>query len=144
MNGKQFGFWKMRRRGSSNIKIANLRGISRQAVYRALIVMDDRIDATLWEMAHANLITVAKINAERGILLGQSILFQTAAVIFVSEKHCMKVWYEHDGNCGACQRYTECIDWFWDYAPKLGIRIEKTPDPTEMSEELFTSVEVLV
>jgi hypothetical protein len=32
----------------------------------------------------------------------------------------------------------------WDYATELGIRIEKTADPTKMAEELFMKVKVLV
>ena len=90
--------------------IANLLGISRQAVSRALLVMDEKIESTLREMAQANQIAIEKVNAERGVLIGRSIPFQTAAIIFVSEKHGMQVWYEHDGDCGACQRYTECIE----------------------------------
>ncbi|MDO9326509.1 MAG: hypothetical protein Q7T80_16285 [Methanoregula sp.] len=144
MNDKQFGFWKMRRSGSSNISIANLLGISRQAVSKALLVMDDKIESALQEMAHANQIAIEKTNAERGILLGRSIPFQTTAIIFVSDKHGMQVWYEHDGDCGACQRYTECIELLWDYATELSIRIEKTADPTKMAEELFTKVKALV
>ena len=143
-NDKQFGFWKMRRNGSSNITIANLLGISRQAVSRALLVMDEKIESTLREMAQANQIAIEKINAERGVLIGRSIPFQTAAIIFVSEKHGMQVWYEHDGDCGACQRYTECIELLWDYATELGIRIEKTADPTKMAEELFAKVKAIV
>ena len=143
-NDKQFGFWKMRRNGSSNITIANLLGISRQAVSRALLVMDEKIESTLREMAQANQIAIEKINAERGVLIGRSIPFQTAAIIFVSEKHGMQVWYEHDGDCGSCQRYTECIELLWDYATELGIRIEKTADPTKMAEELFTKVKAVV
>jgi hypothetical protein len=143
-NDKQFGFWKMRRNGSSNITIANLLGISRQAVSRALLVMDEKIDSTLREMAQANQIAIEKINAERGVLIGRSIPFQAAAIIFVSEKHGMQVWYEHDGDCGSCQRYTECIELLWDYATELGIRIEKTADPTKMAEELFAKVKVMV
>jgi hypothetical protein len=143
-NDKQFGFWKMRRNGSSNITIANLLGISRQAVSRALLVMDEKIESTLREMAQANQIAIEKINAERGVLIGRSIPFQTAAIIFVSEKHGMQVWYEHDGDCGACQRYTECIELLWDYATELGIRIEKTSDPTKMAEELFAKVKAVV
>ena len=144
MNDKQFGFWKMRRSGMSNISIANLVGITRQGVSQALRVMDEKIDATLREMAHANRIQVEKVDGERGVLFGKSIPFQTNAYIFVSEKHGMQVWYEHDGNCGTCQRYTECIELLWDYATELGIRIEKTADPTKMAEELFTKVKVLV
>jgi hypothetical protein len=143
-NDKQFGFWKMRRNGSSNITIANLLGISRQAVSRALLVMDVKIESTLREMAQANQIAIEKINAERGVLLGRSIPFQAAAIIFVSEKHGMQVWYEHDGDCGSCQRYTECIELLWDYATELGIRIEKTADPTKMAEELFKKVKAVV
>jgi len=143
-NDKQFGFWKMRRSGSSNITIANLLGISRQAVSRALLVMDEKIESTLREMAQANQIAIEKINAERGVLIGRSVPFQAAAIIFVSEKHGMQVWYEHDGDCGSCQRYTECIELLWDYAAELGIKIEKTADPTKMAEELSKKVKAVV
>lgn len=143
-NEKQFAFWRMRRSGTSNITIANLLGISRQAVSRALLVMDEKIETTLREMAQANQIAIEKINPERGVLIGRSIPFQAAAIIFVSEKHGMQVWYEHDGDCGDCQRYTECIELLWDYATELGITIEKTADPTTMAEELFANVKAVV
>jgi hypothetical protein len=142
-NEKQFEFWRMRRNGSSNITIATLLGISRQAVSRALLVMDVKIEATLRDMAQANQIAIEKINTERGVLIGRSIPFNAAAIIFVSEKHGMQVWYEHDGDCGSCQRYTECIELLWDYATELGIRIEKTADPTKMAEELFNKVKAV-
>jgi len=144
MDEKQFAFWMMRRSGTPNITIANLLGISRQAVSKALLVMNEKIESALQEMAHANQIAIEKINADSGVLIGRSIPFQTAAIIFVSEKHGMQVWYEHDGDCGTCQRYTECIELLWDYATELGIRIEKTADPTKMAEELFTKVKEIV
>ena len=50
MNEKQFGFWKMRRSGMSNISIANLVGITRQGVSQALLAMDEKIDAPLINM----------------------------------------------------------------------------------------------
>jgi len=63
-NDKQFGFWAMRRSGVTNIAIANQLGISRQAVSRALLLMDERIETTLREMANANQIPIDKINAD--------------------------------------------------------------------------------
>jgi hypothetical protein len=143
-NEKQFGFWAMRRSGVPNITIANQLGISRQAVSRALLLMDDKIETALREMANANQIAIEKINTERGILLGRSIPFQTAAIIFVSDKHGVQVWYEHEGDCDTCQRYTECIELLWDYATELGIRIRKTADPTKMAEELFAKIKEVV
>lgn len=130
----------MRREGTPNISIANLLGISRQAVSRALLTVDKKIGIALEEMAHANQISIEKINVERGILIGRSIPFQTRAIIFVSTKHGMQVWYEHEGNCNLCPRYIECIELLWDYAGELGITIEKTDDPTKMADELFIKV----
>jgi hypothetical protein len=143
-NDKQFGFWAMHRNGVPNIEIANWFGISRQAVSRALLLMDEKIEKTLRDMAQANQIAIEKINAGRGILIGRSIPFQTATIIFVSEKHGVQVWYEHDGDCGSCQRYTECIELLRDYTTELGVRIKKTADPTKMAEELFANVKVKV
>lgn len=143
-NDKQFGFWALRRSGESNILIANRLGISRQAVSRALLLMDEKIGSALHEMARANQIAIESINPERGILIGRSIPFQTNAIIFVSAKHGVQVWYEHDGDCGTCQRYTECIELLWDYAAELGIRITRTADPTMMAEELFARIREIV
>jgi transcriptional regulator len=141
---KQFEFWKMRRGGHPNVTIAGLLGISRQAVSRALLLMDEKIESSLREMARANQIEVKRIDPVRGILLGRSIPFATDAIIFVSGKHGMHVWYEHEGNCAACSRYTECTGLLWDVAAELGIRIEKTADPTKMAEELFAKVKEIV
>jgi len=139
-NEKQFGFWAMRRKGVPNITIAQQLGISRQAVSRALLAMDEKVGSALREMANSNQIAIERVNTERGLLLGRSIPFRTAAIIFVSEKHGMQVWYEHDGDCDSCPRYTECIELLWDYANEMGIKIEKTADPTKMADELFTKV----
>lgn len=141
---RQFGFWALRRSGVTNIGIASRFGISRQAVSRALLLMNEKIESTLRGMADANQIAIERINAERGILLGKSIPFQTAAIVFVSEKHGVQVWYEHEGDCGSCQKYTQCIELLWDYAAELGVRIEKTADPTKMAEELFTNVKAMM
>ena len=123
-----------------NITIATLLGISRQAVSRALLALDERVESALREMAQANQIAVGTIDVERGVLVGRSVPLHAAAIIFVSEKHGMQVWYEHEGDCGSCPRYTECIELLWDYASELGIRLKNTADPTKMAEELFTRI----
>ncbi len=141
---RQFRFWVMRRKGTPNISIANLLGISRQAVSRALLTVDKKIGTALEDMAYANQIAIEKVNVERGILLGRSIPFHTPAIIFVSISHGMQVWYEHEGDCDSCQRYTQCIELLWDYADELGITIEKTEDPTKMADELFARVKEII
>jgi len=49
--------------------------------------MDEKVGTVRTEMANANKIAIDKINTERGILICRSIPFQTAAIIFISEKH---------------------------------------------------------
>ncbi|MDD4482737.1 MAG: hypothetical protein PHD55_00030 [Methanoregula sp.] len=142
-NEKQFGFWKMRRRGMTNISIAKQIGITRQGVSQALLAIDDRIEASLREMARSNRIQVEKIDVKRGILFGKSIPFQTNAYIFVSEKHGMQVWYDHDGDCISCDEFTRCIEFIWDFAAELGIKLEKPQDPTKMAEELLEKIREL-
>ncbi|MDL5501894.1 MAG: hypothetical protein QSU88_01630, partial [Candidatus Methanoperedens sp.] len=86
LNEKQFEFWRLRRSGILSIDIARLFNISKQAVSKALITMDERIEKTLLEMARANQIEVEKVNIGRGILFGHSVPFNTSAIIFVSAK----------------------------------------------------------
>jgi len=144
LNDKQFEFWRLRRSGLPNINIARSFKISKQAVSKALITMDERIENTLLEMARANQIEVEKVNSERGILFGHSVPFKTSAIVFVSAKHGMQVWYEHEGNCGACNRYTQCIELLWDFADEMKIKLEKTDDPTKLADKLFEKLRKLV
>ncbi|MFZ3385387.1 MAG: hypothetical protein WA144_15820 [Candidatus Methanoperedens sp.] len=137
LNDRQFEFWRLRRNGIISIDIARLFNISKQAVSKALLTMDERIEKTLIEMARANQIEVEKINMERGMLFGHSVPFNASAIIFVSAKHGMQVWYEHEGNCNACNRYTQCVELLWDFADEMKLRLEKTDDPTKLAEELF-------
>lgn len=134
---KQFEFWVLRRNGLPNINIAKRFGVSRQAVSRALLSMDKRIEETLLEMARANRIEVEKLDSKKGILFGKSVPFKANAIIFVSTKHGMQVWYEHDGECGSCERYRECIELLWDFADEMQLKLQSTNDPTKIADELF-------
>ena len=107
INEKQSKFRKLRRDGLPNINIARSFNISRQEVSRALISMDKRVEIILHEMAQANQIEVESINTEQSILFGHSIPLDANTIIFVSAKQGVQVWYEHDGDCGACSRYTQ-------------------------------------
>ncbi len=143
LDDRQFEFWRLKRSGLPNINIARLFKISKQAVSKALITMDDRIEKTLQEMARANQIEVECVNSERGILFGHSVPFNARAIIFVSAKYGMQVWYEHEGDCGACNRYTQCIELLWDFADEMKLKLEKTNDPTKLADELFEKLRSL-
>ena len=138
-NEKWFEFWKLRRDHVPNITIATNLGIYRQAVSKALLAIDGKIETALRTMAKANKISIGKINP-LGILIGHSVPMDTGAVIFISGKHGVQVWYKHDGDCETCEEYTECIELLWDYADELKITLSQSADPTKMAEELFAKV----
>lgn len=144
LNDRQFAFWKLRRGGLVNIQIADHFRISRQAVSKALLAMDRKVEETLLEMAQANQIEVERLNAEIGVLFGRSVPFNAAAIVFVSADHGVQVWYEHEGDCGACPRYARCIELLWGYADELGITLEKTDDPTRLADELFAKLREMI
>lgn len=143
-NEKQFEFWKLRRTRIPNITIAANFGISRQAVSKALLKMDRKVETTLREMAKANKIAILKINSQMGVLFGRSVPLGVDAIIFVSGSHGIQVWYEHDGDCSSCEEYAACTELLWDYADELGITLNRAADPTKMAEELFAKVKELV
>ncbi|MCK9306147.1 MAG: hypothetical protein M0P17_01300 [Methanoculleus sp.] len=144
LNDRQFAFWRLRRTGLPNVQIADHFRISRQAVSKALLAMDRKVEETLLSMAQANQIEVERLNAEKGVLFGRSVPFDAAAIVFVSENHGVQVWYEHEGDCGACPRYARCIELLWGYADELGIALTKTDDPTRLADELFAKLRELV
>ena len=144
VNDRQFAFWRLRRSGLPNIQIADRFSISRQAVSKALIAMDRRVEETLLAMAQANQIEVERLNAEIGVLFGRSVPFDAGAIVFVSADHGVQVWYEHEGDCGTCPRYARCIELLWSYADELGIALEKTDDPTRLADELFAKLREVV
>ncbi|ABN56849.1 MULTISPECIES: hypothetical protein [Methanoculleus] len=144
LNDRQFAFWKLRRGGLVNIQIADRFRISRQAVSKALLAMDRKVEETLLEMAQANQIEVERLNAEKGVLFGRSVPFNAAAIVFVSADHGVQVWYEHEGDCGTCPRYARCIELLWGYADELGITLEKTDDPTRLADELFAKLREMI
>ena len=144
LDSRQFAFWSLRRSGLPNIRIAERFRISRQAVSKALLTMDRKVEETLLDIANANQIEVERLNAEIGVLFGQSIPFDAGAIVFVSKDHGVQVWYEHEGDCGACPRYARCIELIWDYADELGIALTKTDDPTRMADELFAKLKEVI
>ena len=134
----------MRRDGMAGVEIAKSFSISRQSVSKALQGMDSKVSRVLLEMARSNRIEVTKVNFERGILFGRSVQLNADAIIFVSARHGVQVWYRHEGNCGGCSRFDECRELLEDYAREIGIALGGSGNPAEMADELFHKLEGIV
>jgi len=144
LNERQFEFWRMRRDGMAGAEIAKSFSISRQSVSKALQGMDSKVSRVLLEMARSNRIEVTKVNFERGVLFGRSVQLNADAIIFVSARHGVQVWYRHEGDCDRCSRFNECMELLEDYAREIGIAFEGSGNPAEMADELFRKLEGIV
>ncbi|MEA3281174.1 MAG: hypothetical protein U9Q68_01220 [Euryarchaeota archaeon] len=144
LNERQFEFWRMRRGGMAGVEIAKSFSISRQSVSKALQGMDSKISRVLLEMARSNRIEVTKVNFERGVLFGRSVQLNADAIIFVSARHGVQVWYRHEGDCDICSRFDECRELLEDYAREIGIVLEGSGNPAGMADELFRKLEGIV
>ncbi len=144
LNERQFEFWRMRRDGMAGVEIAKSFSISRQSVSKALQGMDSKVSRVLLEMARSNRIEVTKVNFERGVLFGRSVQLNADAIIFVSARHGVQVWYRHEGDCDGCSRFNECRELLEDYAREIGIVLAGSGNPVEMADELFRKLEGIV
>ncbi len=144
VNERQFEFWRMRRDGMAGAEIARSFSVSRQSVSKALQGMDSKVSRVLLEMAQSNHIEVKKVNFERGFLFGRSVQLKTDAVVFVSAKHGVQVWYRHEGDCNGCSRAHECEELLRDYAGEMGIVLVGSKSPAEMADELFRKLEGII
>ena len=144
VNERQFEFWQLRRDGMAGADIARSFSVSRQSVSKSLQGMDSKVSRVMMEMAQSNHIEVKKVNFERGVLFGRSVQLNTAAIIFISAKHGVQVWYRHEGDCGTCNHSHECEKLLQDYAGEMEISLARSESPSEMADELFRKLEEII
>lgn len=133
---RQFEFWLRRREGKKNVEIAKEYEITKQAVGKALQAASSKILKTLIEMAKANQIEIKNIYEEKGILLGRSLQLNRKAIIFLSKKYGIQIWYEHNGNCDPCENEQRCSEILSELAYELGIDID-IKNPSEDAKKIF-------
>ena len=135
-----FDIWDMARTGLQQIDIAEKLDISRQAVNQALQEATAKVTKALTETATINKIAVESIDSSSGLLTGWSREFSVRAVISVTKRDGMQVWYEHVADCGHCTRYYACMAYLSRSAKERGIKLtreQKKLTPSKLAQLLF-------
>ena len=135
-----FDIWDMARTGLQQIDIAERLDISRQAVNQALQEATAKVTKALTETATINKIAVESIDSSSGLLSGWSREFSVRAVISVTKRDGMQVWYEHVADCGHCTRYYACMAYLSRSAKERGIKLtreQKKLTPSKLAQLLF-------
>ena len=135
-----FDIWALRRDGLGQSEIAGKLRVSRQAVNQALIEATARVTRALTEIAAINKIAVENIDSTSGILTGWSREFSIKAVISITRRDGMQIWYEHVADCGHCTNYSACKAYLFRNANERGIKLTKEQKklaPSKLAQKLF-------
>lgn len=135
-----FDIWELGRTGLQQSEIACRLGISRQAVNQALQEATEKVTRALTEAATINKIAIESIDSTTGLLTGWSREFSIKAVISVTRRDGMQVWYEHVADCGHCTKYYACQAYLLRSAKERGIKItkeQKRMAPSRLAQLLF-------
>jgi predicted transcriptional regulator len=132
--------WDLNRGGLSQTTIATKLGITRQAVNQAIQEATERVSRALTETAEINKLSVESIDPLHGILIGWSREFSVKAVISITKRDGMQVWYEHVADCVHCNKFDACRGYLIKYAKEGNRKLsneEKKLVPSKLAQLLF-------
>jgi transcriptional regulator len=135
-----FDIWDLSRTGLRQTEIADKFGISRQTVNKALQEATAKVTRALTETATINKIEIESIDSTNGLLMGWSREFSVKAVLSITKRDGMQVWYEHVADCGHCTRYFSCHSYLLRLAKERSVKLTKEQTkmiPSELAQVLF-------
>ena len=135
-------FWDLRRRGLGFAEIGRRTGVTRQAVYKALLKADEAMAKAFWDTAETYKIDLVKVDPKRGMASGYSHALRSRVVLVYSPDRGILVWYEESSHCRDCEKREECLEIIEEEAHRLGSTRRMDPDkePAELAEELFRGI----
>lgn len=144
LTDRQLDIWNMIRGGLSQSEIARRLGISRQAVNQLTQVIPDKVTAALNDAARLNRVEPRIVDSARGVLVGWSREFQIEAMVTLSKKAGLRVWYQHElGRCRICPDRKQCRSLLLESASEYGVSLtsrEKDLDPSRLSGVIFSKL----
>jgi len=135
-----FDIWDLSKTGLGQSDIAVKLHVSRQAVNQALLEAMEKITKALTETATINKIAIESIDSSAGLLTGWSREFSVKAVISVTRRDGMQIWYEHVADCPHCNKYFACQAYLFRSAKERGLRLTKEQKgltPSKLAQLLF-------
>ena len=133
-------FWDLRRRGMGFAQIGRKTGVTRQAVYKAMLKADRAMADAFADVAGTYRIDLKKVSTKMGMSRGYSHALRSMVVLAYDPDRGITVWYDYAGNCKGCARRSECMSKILSEAERLGVT---PPEEAEMMEPAEVAEEVL-
>ena len=141
LTGRESRIWDLRRLKNKQSEIGRQLGISRQAVHKALQVIDSKVERALTEVADVNKLEVRSLNLVDGIMEAYSPAYRVPVIVSFSRANGLKVWYLYEGNCSKCGHEKTCMRMLDAEAEERGIELSRADGnlpPTQLALKIFS------
>lgn len=141
LTGREGRIWDLRRWNNSQSEIGRKLEISRQAVHKALQIIDSKVEKALTEVADINKLEVRSLNLVDGIMEAYSPAYRVPVIVSFSRANGLKVWYLYEGNCSKCGNEKTCGRMLEAEAEERGIKLGKADgnlQPTQLALKIFS------
>jgi len=140
LTARETDIWDLRRKGHTKSEIGRILRITRQAAYRILGIIDDKVELAFTEVAKTNSLEVKRINVVDGIMEAYSPAYNIPVFVSFSKINGLRVWYLHEGNCGECVQEKSCRDFLESEVKERGIELTEEDlrlSPTRLVLKVF-------
>lgn len=141
LTSRETGIWDLRRKGLGQSEIGRRLEISRQAVHKALSVIDSKVERALTEAAEVNMLDIISINLVDGVMEAHSPAYDIPVVVSLSEANGLRVWYLYEGKCASCGLERSCRRMLEAEARERGIDLseaDRRMPPTRLALRVFS------
>ena len=144
LTNREINIWNLRRNKHSQTEIGKLLGMTRQAAYRALGIIDTKVERSFAEVVETNNLVVKHINVEDGLMEAYSPAHNIPVFVTLSKSNGLRVWYVHEGNCGECVRVKSCRDFVESEVKERGLKLSEEEwmlPPTKLVLKVFDKIQ---
>jgi len=133
--------WGLKRRLDSVTKISTELGISRQAVYKSLNIIETKIEQAFNEALDSNKLEPILVNLAEGVMKAYSPAHDLPVIVSLSEANGLKLWYLYKGNCSKCKLELSCQRMLVKEAKERGVQLTNRDlegEPTDLALRVFS------
>jgi len=141
MTGRETDIWSLRRKRLNQSEIGRCLGITRQAVHKALGVINSKVERALTEAAETNRLEVRSIDLVEGIMEAYSPAYRIPVVVSLSRANGLKVWHLYEGDCANCGYERSCRRMLLAEAEERGVELtggDRKIPPTHLALKIFS------
>jgi hypothetical protein len=141
LTGRETSIWELRRNRLNQSEIGRRLGITRQAVHKALGVIDSKVERALMEASETNRLEVMSLYLVEGIMVAYSPAYQIPVIVSLSRTNGLKVWHLYEGDCASCGYERSCRKMLLAEAEERGVELveeDRKIPPTHLALKIFS------